>query len=158
MCLQLVVYYGMMKISVHKCLYTFMLISFSKFQETELLSRTICTFLRVLRHNDTLLFRKFVAVYKFNLNMATSVSPSITVHIHAFCLWHSFINLSIHQQWLLCARHCIRKVLRPMVSKVRPAFMKLPVKGEGSGVKQSHKYICIYKLWWVLWRKRMKHF
>lgn len=95
--LQLVGYDGMMKISVHKYLHTSRVISLSKLQGIELLSQTICMFLRVLRYSDTLFFRKFVAIDNFHLNIATSVRPSITVHNYAFCLGvcssvYSFIN------------------------------------------------------------------
>lgn len=101
-------YYGMIKISAHKSLYTTIVISLSKFQEAQLLSQMIYTFLRVLRYSDMLLFRKFVAIDNFHHNMATSGSPSII--IHTFHPRHLFINLLVHHQYLLCEKHSIRMV------------------------------------------------
>ena len=145
--LQLVGYDGMMKISVHKYLHISRVISLSKLQEIELLSQTICMFLRVLRYSDTLLFRKFVAIYNFHLNIATSVRPSITVHSYAFCLWRLFFSLFIHQQCQLLARHCIRKVLGPMVSKMGLVFILLKIKVTNQTLKShTQTYIYIYKL------------
>lgn len=92
MYLKSVGYYGVIKISARKSLYTSMVIFLSKFQEAQLLSQMIYTFLRVLRYSDMLLFRKFVAIDNFHSNMVTSGSPSIIIHIHAFHLWQLFIT------------------------------------------------------------------
>lgn len=76
--------------------------SLSKFQEAGLLSQMICVhFLKDLRYCDTLLFRKFVRIYHSHLNMATSVSSSIMVCIHAFVFGiyspvYAFINKTNH--------------------------------------------------------------
>lgn len=106
MYLKSVGYYRVIKISARKSLYTSMVISLSKFQEAQLPSQMIYTFLRVLRYRDMLLFRKFVAIDNFHRHMATSGSPSIIIHIHAFHLWQLFMSSLVHHQCLLCAKHC----------------------------------------------------
>lgn len=138
------------QISARKSLYISMAISLNKFQEAQLLSQMIFTFLRVLRYCDMLLLRKFVAIDNFHHNIAISGSPSIIIHtVH---LWHSFINLLVHHQCLLCAKHCIKMVWGQHWAKQDVPSWNLRSREKSLTLKKS-----TYKLWWVLRRKWMKY-